>query len=137
MRRKNRRKKENKSSFYKIFGVSLVTLVFLALVYIWQRVEVVRLSKRIGDLKTQLADEKKVCQYLSLEVSGLSSGDWIEKIATEKLQMRYSSLNQIQLLAEQSQPPVPELTWAQKLQQVKSNLVENLSVPSSKAMERE
>lgn len=137
MKRNRRRKKENKSTFYKIFVLSLLTLVCLALVYIWQRVEVVRLSKKIGDLKTQLAEEKKVCQYFSLEVAELSSGDWIEKIATEKLQMQYSSLNQIQLIAEQTQPPSPELTWTQKLKQIKSNLVENLTVSNSKAVEKE
>ena len=137
MRRTTRRKKGPNSSLYKIFVLSLFTLVCLALVYIWQRVEVVRLSQKIGDLKNEIAEEKRVCQYLSLEVAGLSQVDWIEKIATEKLGMQYSTLNQIQLIAQQTQPPVPQLTWAQKLQQVKSKVVENLTVSNSNAVERE
>ena len=135
--RRNRRKKEERSSFYRIFVTSLFTLVCLALVYIWQRVEVVQLSKTIGDLKTQMAEQKKVYQYLSLDVADLSQGGWIEKIATEKLDMHYSTLNQIQLIAEHTQPQVPELTLTQKCEQVKSNLVENLTVSSSNAVERE
>jgi len=135
--RRNRRKKEERSSFYRIFVTSLFTLVCLALVYIWQRVEVVQLSKTIGDLKTQMAEQKKVYQYLSLDVADLSQGGWIEKIATEKLDMHYSTLNQIQLIAEHTQPKDPELTLTQKWEQVKSNLVENLTVSSSNAVERE
>lgn len=135
--RRNRRKKENKSSFYRIFVASLFTLVCLALVYIWQRVEVVQLSKTIGDLKTVIAEEKRVYRYLSLDVADLSQGEWIEKVATEKLDMRYSTLNQIQLIAEQTKPQDPELTLIQRLEQVKSNLVENLTVSSSNAVERE
>ncbi len=137
MRRKSRKKKENKSSFYKIFVLILFTLVCLALVYIWQRVEVVRLTKKVGDVKSEIAEEKKVCQYLSLEVADLSQAGWIEKIAAEKLDMQYSTLNQIQLIAEHTQPPEVELTWSQKLQQVKSKLVENLTVSNSNAVERE
>ena len=135
--RRNRRKKEGKSSFYRIFVTSLFTLVCLALVYIWQRVEVVQLSKTIGDLKTAIAEQKKVYQYLSLDVADLSQGGWIEKIATEKLDMHYSTLNQIQLIAEHTTPQDQELTLTQRLEQVKSNLVENLTVSSSNAVERE
>ncbi len=134
--RRNRRKKEEKSSFHKIFAASLFTLVCLALVYIWQRMEVVQLSKAIGDLKTQMAEQKKVYQYLSLDVADLSQGGWIEKIATEKLDMHYSTLNQIQLIAEHTQPQDPELTLTQRLEQFKSNLMENLTVSSSNAVER-
>ena len=135
--RRNRSKKEERSSFYRIFVTSLFTLVCLALVYIWQRVEVVQLSKTIGDLKTSIAEQKKVYQYLSLDVVDLSQGGWIEKIATEKLDMRYSTLNQIQLIAEHTKPQNPELTLTQRLEQFKSNLVENLTVSSSNAVERE
>jgi len=135
--RRNRRKKENKSSFYRIFVASLFTLVCLALVYIWQRVEVVQLSKTIGDLKTAIAEEKRVYQYLCLDVADLSQGERIEKVATEKLDMRYSTLNQIQLIAEQTKTQNPELTLTQRLEQIKSNLVENLTVSSSNAVERE
>lgn len=134
--RRNLRKKEEKSSFHKIFVISLFTLVCLALVYVWQRVEVVQLSKSIGDLKTQIMEQKKVYQYLSLDVADLSQGGWIEKIATEKLDMHYSTLSQIQLIAEQLKPQDPELTLTQKLEQVKSSLVENLTVSSSNAVER-
>lgn len=135
--RRIRRKKVERSSFYRIFVASLFTLVCLALVYIWQRVEVVQLSQTIGDLKTAIAEQKKVYQYLSLDVADLSQGGWIEKIATEKLDMRYSTLNQIQLIAEHTTPQDPELTLTQKLEQFKSNLVENLTVSSSNAVERE
>jgi cell division protein FtsL len=135
--RRNLRKKEEKSSFHKIFVISLFALVCLALVYVWQRVEVVQLSKTIGDLKTQLAEQKKIYQYLSLDVADLSQGEWIEKIAVEKLDMHYSTLNQIQLIAEHAQPRDPELTLTQKWEEVKSNLVENLTVSSSNAVERE
>lgn len=135
--RRIRRKKVERSFFYRVFVAGLFTLVCLAMVYIWQRVEVVQLSKTIGDLKTLIAEEKKVYQYLSLDVADLSQGEWIEKIATEKLDMRYSTLNQIQLIAEHTTPPGPELTLTQRLEKFKSNLVENLTVSSSNAVERE
>ena len=84
-----------------------------------------------------IAEEKRVYRYLSLDVADLSQGEWIEKVATEKLDMRYSTLNQIQLIAEQTKTQDPELTLTQRLEQIKSNLVENLTVSSSNAVERE
>ena len=98
--RKNKRGSLKKDrSFYKIFILTLLGIVMLASIYVWQRIEVVRLSKKIGDLKNKMEEEQKLYKYLSLEIAGLTRGDWIEKIAINQLDMEYSSLNQIQWIA--------------------------------------
>ncbi len=99
MRKNKRRSYKKDRLFYKIFILTLLGIVMLASIYVWQRIEVVRLSKKIGDLKNQMEEEQKLCKYLSLEIAGLTRGDWIEKIAINQLDMEYSSLNQIQWIA--------------------------------------
>ena len=99
MRRAKKQSLKKDRLFYKIFILTLLGIVILASIYVWQRIEVVNLSQGIGDLKKQMEEKQKLYKYLSLEITGLSRGDWIEKMATNRLDMQYSSLNQIQLIA--------------------------------------
>jgi cell division protein FtsL len=84
-------------------------LIVFSILYVWQRVKVIKLLKEIQEQKKLLAEEEKKYKYLTLETSELSSFERIEKISQEKLELVHPTEYQIQRVYEQ-QPKKSNLT---------------------------
>ncbi len=65
----------------------LLVVVSLALVYVWQRISVMKSAREIQDLKNQLSRCKEEYKYLSLDVTCMSSAENIQRIAQTRLDM--------------------------------------------------
>lgn len=81
-----------KNSFQKIrFLIKLLSVVvftvFLALFYIWSRIEVVKIGYEIGELQKHQKVLKAHHQKLKMELSVLKSPTRIEKLALDQLKM--------------------------------------------------
>ncbi|MCP9454692.1 MAG: cell division protein FtsL [Nitrospira sp.] len=59
----------------------------LALVFVWERVDIVRLGYHIERLKTEKARLERDRDHLRMQVSALTAPDRIAKVATEQLGM--------------------------------------------------
>ncbi len=101
MVKKRRRSINRKSgfSFIKIFVV-LIFLGFLATGYIWQRVTVLKLTRGIKKIKSEMAEKEKRCKYLEIEIADLFSVKRIEDFAHLKLGLSYPRTHQIVFLEE-------------------------------------
>lgn len=66
-----------------------------ALVYVWQRVQVIRLGYEIEGLKRQKEDLVKTNRGLQIEAATLTSPDRIETIAARDMGMKTPAENQI------------------------------------------
>lgn len=74
----------------------------LVFVFVWERVDVVRLGYHIERLKRDKTVLERQRDELRVKVSALSASDRIAKLATEKLGM--SSPQQGQIIVVQSRP---------------------------------
>lgn len=81
--------------------------VGLALLYVWQRVSVIKYAQAIDSLKTQLSERKEEYKYLSFEVAQLSSAENIQKTAQSKLGMLLTSNQQVSFILEPQKPAKP------------------------------
>jgi len=90
-----RPKKTFKRYTHKTFFLSLLVMIILLTLYVWQRVMVIKLLKETEEFKEVLAQEEKKYKYLNLEITELSSIDRIEKIAHDKLGLIYPAREQI------------------------------------------
>ncbi|MCJ7507554.1 MAG: cell division protein FtsL [candidate division Zixibacteria bacterium] len=88
MRKKFKRKisSDTRFPYFRIILI-LLLVVGLALVYVWQRVSVIKSAQEIQTLKNQLSNCKAEYKYLSLDVAKLSSAENIERIAQSELGM--------------------------------------------------
>lgn len=88
MRKKFKRKisSDTRFPYFRIILI-LLLVVGLALVYVWQRVCVIKSAQEIQTLKNQLSNCKAEYKYLSLDVAKLSSAENIERIAQSELGM--------------------------------------------------
>lgn len=100
-----------KSKFYKrisqespfpYFRVILILLlaVSLALVYVWQRISVIKSAQEIQDLKNQMGRCKEEYKYLSLDVAQIGSAENIQKIAESKLDLLPADHRQIVFMSD-------------------------------------
>jgi len=101
---RRKRKKSWKLKFLLIF----LSVVFLSLVYIWQRVTVLTLSTRIKQWRWEIQQQRKVQKYLQIEVTELSSIQRIEAIANQ-MGFVYPPLDQIGWIQE-----IPDSTFRKK-----------------------
>jgi len=90
--------KKEKSFRLKVFVV-LLMLIFLSIVYIWQRVTVLTFANEIKRLNVQIDNQQKEYKYIQVEVASLSSVERIEKLA-KKMGFLYPSLEQIEVVSE-------------------------------------
>lgn len=74
-------------------------LIFLSIVYIWQRVTVFTLANEIKRLNVQIVSQQKEYKYIQVEVASLSSVKRIEGLA-RAMGFVYPSLEQIEVLSE-------------------------------------
>lgn len=81
------------------FSVILMALIFLSLIYIWQRVTVLTLANEIKSLNVQIDNQQKEYKYLQVEVAFLSSVERVEGLAKE-MGFVYPAPQQIGVLPE-------------------------------------
>lgn len=81
------------------FSVILMVLIFLSIIYIWQRVTVLTLANEIKSLNVQIANQQKEYKYLQVEVASLSSVERVERLAKE-MGFVYPAREQIGVLPE-------------------------------------
>lgn len=90
-----------------LIGLSLV------LVFVWERVDVVRVGYQVERLKAQRVTLERERDELQVKLSALTSLERIAKVATEKLGMMPPERGQIVLVHGESEVPlrmVPEGT---------------------------
>lgn len=66
-------------------AITIVAGVLLVFVFVWERVDVVRLGYQIERLKTQKILLERERDQLQVKVSALTAPERIAKVATEKL----------------------------------------------------
>jgi len=101
VRKKRKNTTRRKKSF--VFIKTLFVLVFLgliSLVYIWQKVVVLKLSQGIKNIRSEISEKEKRCKYLEIEIAKLSSIVRIEDVAHSKLGLTYPQTDQIFFLKE-------------------------------------
>lgn len=96
------------------FSLILMVMIFLAIIYIWQRVTVLTLAGKIKRLNMQIDNRQKEYKYLQVEVASLSSVERIESLAKE-MGFVYPSLEQIGVL-----PEIPDSSVFEKQGLIKS-----------------
>jgi len=104
----------------------LLLVVGLALVYVWQRISVVKYAREIQRLKDQLSSCKEEYKYLSLDVAQLGSAENIQRIVQSELDMEPYS-QQISFLTEpkSSDKPASFLAKVKKTAGKVTNISEN------------
>jgi len=97
----------------KIFFLILLLLIGFSTLYVWQRVMVIKLLKKIEEQKLLLAQEEKKYKYLNLEITELSSFERIEKIAQNEFGLIHPPREQIVLVDEKqfNQSSLPGNIW--------------------------
>jgi cell division protein FtsL len=109
MLKKKRYTKYSQDSSFPYIRIILILMlaVGLALLYVWQRVSVIKYAQAIDSLKTQLSERKEEYKYLSFEVAQLSSAENIQKTAQSKLGMLLTSNQQVSFVLEPQKPAKP------------------------------
>jgi len=98
--------------------VTLVAGVLLVFVFVWERVDVVRLGYQIERLKTQKVLLERERDQLQVKFSALTAPERIAKVATEKLGLvppRQGQVLMVHLPGEApnlSPPPVEQVRLA-------------------------
>jgi cell division protein FtsL len=74
---------KKEKNFYLKFFLILMVVIFLAIVYTWQRVTLLTLAGEIKRLNAMLSNQQKEYKYLQVEVASLSSVERIGGLAEE------------------------------------------------------
>ena len=111
------RRKEGKTNLLFIVA-GIVVLALLATLYIWQRMETVRLVKEIGKLDNKLKEIEKTRDYLTTEVTRLSSPQVIQPKAEKLLGLTVTDHSRQFALAD----PVGNVTVTEKWQKLLADL---------------
>ena len=89
--------------------VTLVAGVLLVFVFVWERVDVVRLGYQIERLKIQKVLLERERDQLQVKFSALSAPERIAKVATEKLGLVPPQQGQVLMVHQQEEAPSPSL----------------------------
>jgi cell division protein FtsL len=79
-------------------AITIVAGVLLVFVFVWERVDVVRLGYHIERLKTQKILLERERDQLQVKVSALTAPERIAKVATEKLGLIPPQQGQVQMV---------------------------------------
>ena len=79
----------------------------LVFVFVWERVDVVRLGYQIERLKTQKILLERERDQLQVKFSALTAPERIAKVATEKLGLIPPQQGQVFMVRQQQEVPVP------------------------------
>jgi len=89
--------------------VTLVAGVLLVFVFVWERVDVVRVGYQIERLKIQKVLLERERDQLQVKFSALSAPERIAKVATEKLGLVPPQQGQVLMVHQQEEAPSPSL----------------------------
>jgi cell division protein FtsL len=74
---------KKEKNFYLKFSLILMVVIFLAIIYTWERVTLLTLASDIKRLNVELSNQQKEYKYLQVEVASLSSVERIGELAEE------------------------------------------------------
>jgi hypothetical protein len=116
-RKKYTRKKGFRGPWLFLSG-SILAVALLATLYIWQRMETVRLVKAIGQLEKSVASIEKEKEYLALESFQLDSPGLVVKRAQETLGFNFTAVNR-QIAVTEFNPEQQDQSWDNFLAKLK------------------
>ena len=116
--RKRSQRKPGKRNLLFLFA-GIVALGLLATLYIWQRMETVRLVKEIGGLESEIGELAKTRDYFSTEVVRFSSPQEICPRAERILGLGTTDIGRQLALADPGQTPTLPEKWQQLLADLK------------------
>jgi cell division protein FtsL len=118
---------KREKNFYLRFSLILLVLIFLSIIYIWQRVTLLSLANEIKRLNVDLSNQQREYKYLQVEVASLSSVERIGRLA-QQMGFVCPSVEQKKVLAEAPDSLIIERKgllrnmWT-KLERIKRNLL--------------
>ncbi|OGC77851.1 MAG: hypothetical protein A2Z27_04780 [candidate division Zixibacteria bacterium RBG_16_50_21] len=115
---KKRTKRERRKPTLIYFLAGTIILAVLATLYIWQRMETVRLVKEIQEIESRIAQVDKTKEYLAIQVTRLSSPEYISFRAQRDLGLTTTDIDRQIALADPVETPKWQ-NWQQFLAQVK------------------
>lgn len=98
--------------------LTVVAAVALLLLYVWERVEIVRVGYQIERLKVKKVTLERERDELQVKLSALTSPERIARVATEKLGLALPQQGQVILVhvkpatPAQRTPAIPEMKLA-------------------------
>ncbi|MGE5711933.1 MAG: hypothetical protein ACM34B_17305 [Nitrospira sp.] len=87
--------------------ITIVAGMFLVFVFVWERVDVVRLGYHIERLKTQKVLLERERDQLQVKFSALTAPERIAKVATDKLGLIPPQQGQVFMVHLQPEQPAP------------------------------
>ncbi|SLM47898.1 conserved protein of unknown function [Nitrospira japonica] len=102
---------------------AIMMLLGLALVFlfVWERVDVVRLGYQIERLKAQKVLLVRERDQLQVKVSTLAAPERIARVATEKLGLLPPQQGQVFLVRQQQEAPVPSSPVVEQIRVARNN----------------
>ncbi len=88
-------------------AIAILAGLSLVFVFVWERVDVVRLGYQIERLKAQKVLLERERDLLQVKHSALTAPERIAKVATEKLGLVPPQQGQVFMVRQQPDPPVP------------------------------
>jgi cell division protein FtsL len=101
-------------------AVAVIAALCLVFVFVWERVDVVRLGYSIERLKTQKTLLERERDQLQVKVSALTAPERIAKVATDKLGLLPPQQGQLFIVHPQPDPPLVATTPAEQLRIARS-----------------
>ena len=95
--------------------VTIVAGVLLVFVFVWERVDVVRLGYQIERLKTQKVLLERERDQLQVQFSALTAPERIAKVATEKFGLLPPMQGQVLMVHEPGEGPSAPLLPAEQV----------------------
>jgi cell division protein FtsL len=90
-------------------GIVFAVAMSMILLFVWERVDVVRMGYHIERLKSQKVLMERERDELRVRLSSLTSPERIARAATEKLSMVLPEKGQVVLVHLEPEPPTPPL----------------------------
>ena len=104
-------------------GLVFAAVVAMILLFVWERVDIVRLGYHIERLKTQKVLLERERDELRVRLSSLTSPERIARLATERLNMVLPEKGQIIVVhLEPESPPAPPLHETEREVQLAKNI---------------
>jgi cell division protein FtsL len=89
--------------------LTIVAGVLLVFMFVWERVDVVRVGYQIERLKTQKVLLERERDQLQVKFSALTAPERIAKVATEKLGLIPPQQGQVLMIHQQDETPSPSV----------------------------
>ena len=93
----------------------IVAGVLLVFVFVWERVDVVRVGYQVERLKTQKVLLERERDQLQVKFSALTAPERIAKVATEKLGLVPPQQGQVLMVRQPGEAPSPSLPLVEQV----------------------